>query len=73
VANSDASKSALINMSAANASSFHAFVKKRRGKADREVRRHVERLLLRLDFSGEFSGPKKRRHTTEKILVRNAE
>lgn len=73
VANADASKSALINMSTADVSGFHAFVKRRRGKGDREVRRHVERLLLRLDFSGEFSGPKKRRHVTEKILVRNPE
>lgn len=45
-------------MSTANASSFHTFIRPRKGKrseGDEEVRRHVERLLLRLDFNGEFS------------------
>jgi hypothetical protein len=28
------------------------------GSAEAEARRHVERLLLRLDFNGEFSTPK---------------
>lgn len=45
-------------MSTANVSSFHTFVRPKRGKrlaGDEEVRRHVERLLLRLDFNGEFS------------------
>ena len=60
VANADASKSVLINMSTANISGFHSFIKRRRGKGDGEVRRHVERLLLRLDFNGEFSRPRKR-------------
>jgi len=61
-ASADASKSVLINMSTANISGFHSFIKRRRGKGDGEVRRHVERLLLRLDFSGEFSRPRNRRH-----------
>ena len=48
----------LYNMSTANVSSFHTSIRIRRGKrlaGDEEVRRHVERLLLRLDFNGEFS------------------
>lgn len=56
----DASKSMTQNASMANASSFHAFVRPKRGKylaGDEEVRRHVERLLLRLDFNGGFSKP----------------
>ena len=55
----DASKS-MTNASMANASSFHTFVRPKRGKrlaGDEEVRRHVERLLLRLDFNGGFSKP----------------
>lgn len=43
---------------------FHTFVRTRRGKrleGDEEVRRHVERLLLRLDFNGQFSKPGARR------------
>ncbi|KAI0347720.1 hypothetical protein BDW22DRAFT_1320197 [Trametopsis cervina] len=54
----DASKSMLYNMSTTNASGFHTFTRPKRGKklaGDEEVRRHVERLLLRLDFNGEFS------------------
>lgn len=45
-------------MSTANATGFHTFIRPKRGKGlagDEEVRRHVERLLLRLDFNGEFS------------------
>lgn len=57
----DASKSIVMNASLANytLSSFH------RGKGGKgvdgtgEVRRHVERLLLRLDFNGVFSRAKK--------------
>ncbi|CAL1694103.1 unnamed protein product [Somion occarium] len=54
----DASKSMVYNMSTASASGFHTFIRPKRGKrleGDEEVRRHVERLLLRLDFNGEFS------------------
>ncbi|KAK7686759.1 hypothetical protein QCA50_010359 [Cerrena zonata] len=54
----DASKSMVYNMSTTNASGFHTFIRPKRGKrleGDEEVRRHVERLLLRLDFNGEFS------------------
>jgi len=54
----DASRSALMNMSTANISGFHTFIRQKRGKGmegDGEVRRHIERLLLRLDFNGEFS------------------
>lgn len=46
------------NMSMASISTFHTMIRSRRGKrleGDEEVRRHVERLLLRLDFNGEFS------------------
>lgn len=48
----------LYSMSTANASGFNTFTRAKRGKklaGDEEVRRHVERLLLRLDFNGEFS------------------
>jgi gamma-tubulin complex component 4 len=48
----------MYNVSAANTTGFHTFIRPKRGKGlagDEEVRRHVERLLLRLDFSGEFS------------------
>ena len=65
-ATGDASKSVLHNVSSANVSGLQSFhstfmsmsVRHRRGKrlaGDEEVRRHVERLLLRLDFNGEFS------------------
>ncbi|CCL98083.1 uncharacterized protein FIBRA_00077 [Fibroporia radiculosa] len=57
----DASKSMLYNASTANSSGFHTFVRNKRGKrleGDEEVRRHVERLLLRLDFNGGFSEAK---------------
>ena len=43
---------------------FHTFMRTRRGKrleGDEEVRRHAERLLLRLDFNGKFSKPRARR------------
>lgn len=70
-ANADASKSVLLNMSAGNMSGFHTFIKRRRGKGDGEVRRHVERLLLRLDFSGEFSRPRKRTDGGEQTQIRN--
>ena len=45
-------------MSMASVSTFHTMMRSKRGKkleGDEEVRRHVERLLLRLDFNGEFS------------------
>jgi gamma-tubulin complex component 4 len=54
----DASKS-IVNTSMANASTFnHTFIRPKGAKgfeSDGEVRRHVERLLLRLDFNGGFS------------------
>ncbi|KAH9913330.1 gamma-tubulin ring complex protein [Epithele typhae] len=43
---------------------FHTFLRARRGRrleGDEEVRRHVERLLLRLDFNGQFSKPRARK------------
>lgn len=46
------------NMSMASISTFHTMLRPKRGRkleGDEEVRRHVERLLLRLDFNGEFS------------------
>lgn len=48
----------------ANTTGFHTFVRARRGRrleGDEEVRRHVERLLLRLDFNGQFSHPRRKR------------
>jgi gamma-tubulin complex component 4 len=55
----DVSKSALVNVSIADATSAFVTTFIRRGSKamDREgeVRRHVERLLLRLDFNGCFS------------------
>ena len=65
----DATKSILYNASMTNTTGFgfHTFVRARRGKrleGDEEVRRHVERLLLRLDFNGQFSKPSARRRGT---------
>ena len=61
----DASKSILYNVSMANASSFqHAFVRRKGAKGlegDGEIRRHVERLLLRLDFNEWFSKARTRK------------
>jgi gamma-tubulin complex component 4 len=58
----DASKS-VLNASMANASTFHHTFIRRKGvkglEGDGEVRRHVERLLLRLDFNGGFSVARK--------------
>ncbi|KAI9068692.1 gamma-tubulin ring complex protein [Trametes sanguinea] len=65
----DATKSMLHNTSMANTTGFHTFVRGKRGKrleGDEEVRRHVERLLLRLDFNGEFSNPRKRRRAAQR-------
>jgi hypothetical protein len=70
----DASKSILVNASIANASSFHHTFIRRKGakglEGDGEVRRHIERLLLRLDFNGGFSKAKlqKDRPDEENIL-----
>ncbi|KAI0639971.1 gamma-tubulin ring complex protein [Trametes polyzona] len=67
----DATKSALLhNTSMANTTGFHTFVRARRGKrleGDEEVRRHVERLLLRLDFNGEFSHPRRKRRAGQGV------
>ncbi|KAI8995284.1 gamma-tubulin ring complex protein [Trametes punicea] len=65
----DATKSMLHNTSMANTTGFHTFMRGKRGKrleGDEEVRRHVERLLLRLDFNGEFSHPRKRRRPAQR-------
>ncbi|KAJ3563587.1 hypothetical protein NP233_g8848 [Leucocoprinus birnbaumii] len=66
----DASKSILINASIANQSLAQGALKNI-GSAEAEARRHVERLLLRLDFNGEFSTPKSIpiREGDEEILV----
>lgn len=53
----DASKSIMINASVANQTLAPGALKSM-GNAEAEARRHVERLLLRLDFNGEFSTPK---------------
>ena len=48
-----------MNASIANASSFqHTFIRRKDVKGlegDGEVRRHIERLLLKLDFNENFS------------------
>ena len=57
----DASKSMMYNMTTNASLAFHSTTKtfmksKRNGKgSEEEARRHVERLLLRLDFNGQFS------------------
>ncbi|KAJ6604795.1 gamma-tubulin ring complex protein [Mycena vulgaris] len=51
----DASKSVLMNASLANHTTFNA---SKGVKGVDGVRRHVERLLLRLDFNGSFSSSK---------------
>ncbi|KAL6304804.1 gamma-tubulin ring complex protein [Sparassis latifolia] len=64
----DASKSMLYNASMATTSGFHTFIRTKRGRrlaGDEEVRRHVERLLLRLDFNGVFSNIKVRRNAAQ--------
>jgi gamma-tubulin complex component 4 len=59
---SDVSKSILFNVSTANASSYHQPFVRRKGvkglEGDGDVRRHIERLLLRLDFNEGFSKAK---------------
>jgi len=72
----DASKSMVYNMTTVNSTGFHTMIRPKRGKrleGDEEVRRHVERLLLRLDFNGEFSTRRSRRKNqlgeSENILV----
>jgi hypothetical protein len=68
----DASKSILHTVSMANASSFHYTLVQPKGtkgmERDGDVRRHVERLLLRLDFNGVFSNGKKRGREGVEIL-----
>ncbi|KAI0660626.1 gamma-tubulin ring complex protein [Cubamyces menziesii] len=66
---SDVTKSMLLqNTSMANTTGFRTFRGGRRGKrleGDEEVRRHVERLLLRLDFNGQFSSAGRKRRGTQ--------
>lgn len=64
-----------MNASVANASSFHhtTFIRRKGAKGlegDGEVRIHIERLLLRLDFNGALSKAKPRsdRPEEENIL-----
>ncbi|EIW87008.1 gamma-tubulin ring complex protein [Coniophora puteana RWD-64-598 SS2] len=58
-ATADASKSILANSTLASVSTFQRTYVRTKGakglEGDGEVRRHVERLLLRLDFNGAFS------------------
>ncbi|KIJ58013.1 hypothetical protein HYDPIDRAFT_120093 [Hydnomerulius pinastri MD-312] len=69
-ATGDASKSILMNASMANHSVFQrTFVRGKGFEGDGEVRRHVERLLLRLDFNGSFSKPKSLHGDGEDILA----
>ncbi|KAJ7110068.1 gamma-tubulin ring complex protein [Mycena epipterygia] len=57
----DASKSVLMNASLANHTTFNA---SKGVKGVDGVRRHVERLLLRLDFNGAFSKGRRRKRDT---------
>jgi hypothetical protein len=57
----DASKSVLMNASLANHTTFNA---SKAVKGVDGVRRHVERLLLRLDFNGAFSKGRRRKRET---------
>lgn len=61
-ATGDASKSILMNASVANATTLQRTSIRGKGnkgfEGEGEVRRHVERLLLRLDFNGAFSKPR---------------
>ncbi|KAJ6575264.1 gamma-tubulin ring complex protein [Mycena capillaripes] len=57
----DASKSVLMNASIANHTTFNA---SKGVKGVDGVRRHVERLLLRLDFNGAFSKGRRRKRDT---------
>ncbi|KAF8216076.1 Spc98 family-domain-containing protein [Mycena galopus ATCC 62051] len=57
----DASKSVLMNASLANHTTFNA---SKAVKGVDGVRRHVERLLLRLDFNGAFSKGRRRKRDT---------
>jgi len=61
---SASTNSSILNMSIASASVHHTFLRPKgvkRLEGDGEVRRHVERLLLRLDFNGGFSKPRTRK------------
>jgi len=62
----DASKSIIMNASIANYTT-HNLSRGVKGMdvGGGEVRRHVERLLLRLDFNGGFSKPRARRGTVD--------
>ncbi|RPD82216.1 gamma-tubulin ring complex protein [Lentinus tigrinus ALCF2SS1-7] len=77
-ATSDATKSVIYNASTTGIMGnttglglgFNTFVRARRGKrleGYEEVRRHVERLLLRLDFNGQFSKPRARRRPQDNV------
>ncbi|KAG1885517.1 gamma-tubulin ring complex protein [Suillus subluteus] len=60
-ATGDASKSILMNASVVNATLQRTSIRGKGSKGfegEGEVRRHVERLLLRLDFNGAFSKPR---------------
>jgi gamma-tubulin complex component 4 len=72
IAMTDASKSIMFNASV-HAPSFHhrTAVRPKSGKGlegDGEVRRHIERLLLRLDFNGGFSRGRQKQGRSVDIL-----
>lgn len=66
IGNSDGSKSVLMNASIANYTTMNmSRVSKGIDGGMGDVRRHIERLLLRLDFNGRFSKPQRKREDAE--------
>lgn len=66
----DASKSGMVNSSMANYTTFNVSrVSKGVDGGMGDVRRHIERLLLRMDFNGRFSKPQWKKEPDTNILA----
>lgn len=65
---SDSGKSGFVNTSITNYTSIN-MSKVAKGVEGRSVQRHVERLLLRLDFNGRFSNSRQKRNVRVGILA----